>query len=591
MKKFSILFTFSIFTTILFAQGISSMQQRKLSNALTAISNLYVDSIDDKKIVESTLTAILKDLDPHSSYIPKEEVERVNEPLEGSFEGVGIQFQMFNDTLLVSQTVAGCPAAKVGILPGDRIIYIGDKLIAGVKTPNSEILKSLRGPKGSEVSVRILRAGKAQLLLFKIIRDKIPLYSVDATYMIGKDIGYIKISSFGSTTVEEFKKAFAKLQEKGMKSLILSLQGNGGGYLNAAIQLADEFMGKDRLIVYTEGLNQPKSTAVSTNAGNFETGKLIVLIDEYSASASEIVSGALQDWDRALIVGRRSFGKGLVQRQFPLIDGSVMRLTTARYYTPTGRCIQKPYKEGKDKYELDLINRYNKGELLHADSIHFPDSLHYQTLSLKRTVYGGGGIMPDIFVPLDTTRYTDFHRKLVAFGIINKVCVQYVDKNRAELKKKYPTFEKFKKEFEPDEAFLNALITAADKEKEKVSTNKLPKDSMMTVQPSPNGSTKPLKLSTIYQLEPSSSIKLPKESITLQQKPIAKDKETIEKENIEKKEFEKSKPLIKLQLKALIASSLWETNEYYQIMDADNESLLKAIEILETPGAFEKILK
>ena len=229
MKKFSILFTFSIFTTILFAQGISSMQQRKLSNALTAISNLYVDSINDKKLVESTLTAILKDLDPHSSYIPKEEVERVNEPLEGSFEGVGIQFQMFNDTLLVSQTVAGCPAAKVGILPGDRIIYIGDKLIAGVKTPNSEILKSLRGPKGSEVSVRILRAGKSQLLLFKIIRDKIPLYSVDATYMIGKDIGYIKISSFGSTTVEEFKKAFVKLQEKGMKSLILSLQGNGGG--------------------------------------------------------------------------------------------------------------------------------------------------------------------------------------------------------------------------------------------------------------------------------------------------------------------------------------------------------------------------
>jgi carboxyl-terminal processing protease len=395
-------------------------------------------------------------------------------------------------------------------------------------------------------------------LLFKIIRDKIPLYSVDATYMIGKDIGYIKISSFGSTTVEEFKKAFVKLQEKGMKSLILSLQGNGGGYLNAAIQLADEFLGNDRLIVYTEGLNQPKSTAVSTNAGNFETGKLIVLIDEYSASASEIVSGALQDWDRALIVGRRSFGKGLVQRQFPLIDGSVMRLTTARYYTPTGRCIQKPYKDGKDKYELDLINRYNKGELLHADSIHFPDSLHYQTLSLKRTVYGGGGIMPDIFVPLDTTRYTDFHRKLVAFGIINKVCVQYVDKNRAELKKKYPTFEKFKKEFEPDDAFLNALITAAEKEKEK---------------------------------EKVSTTKLPKDSTTTQVAPTKEDKETIERENVEKTEFEKSKPLIKLQLKALIASSLWETNEYYQIMDADNESLLKAIEILQTPGAFEKILK
>jgi len=303
------------------------------------------------------------------------------------------------------------------------------------------------------------------------------------------------------------------------------------------------------------------------------------LIDEYSASASEIVSGALQDWDRALIVGRRSFGKGLVQRQFPLIDGSVMRLTTARYYTPTGRCIQKSYKDGKDKYELDLINRYNKGELLHADSIHFPDSLHYQTLSLKRTVYGGGGIMPDIFVPLDTTRYTDFHRKLVAFGIINKVCVQYVDKNRAELKKKYPTFEKFKKEFEPDDAFLNALITAADKEKEKEkgSTTKLSKDSITTALLKPNVPTKTFK--TLLN------------STSTQTTPNKEDKETIEKENVEKKEFEKSKPLIKLQLKALIARDLWEINEYYQIMDADNESLVKAIEILQTPGAFEKILK
>ncbi len=554
MKKNLFLFIFCISTSILFAQGISSMQQRKLSNALTAISNLYVDSINDKKIVESTLTAILKELDPHSSYIPKEEVERVNEPLEGSFEGVGIQFQLFNDTLLVSQTVAGCPAAKVGILPGDRIIYIGDKLVAGVKAQNSDIIKNLRGPKGSEVTVKILRSGNSQLLLFKIIRDKIPLYSVDATYMISKDIGYIKINSFGSTTVEEFKKAFAKLQLKGMKSLILSLQGNGGGYLTAAIQLADEFLGKDRLIVYTEGLNQPKTTAVSTNVGNFETGKLIVLIDEYSASASEIVSGALQDWDRALIVGRRSFGKGLVQRQFPLIDGSVMRLTTARYYTPTGRCIQKSYKDGKDKYELDLINRFNKGELLHADSIHFPDSLHYQTLSLKRTVYGGGGIMPDIFVPLDTARYTDFHRKLVALGIVNKVSVQYIDKNRSQLKKKYPIFEKFKKEFEPDDAFLNSVIT--EEEKDKMRSSELSKDSTKT-----------------------------------QSKLKNTDKENLDTKNSEMKEFEKSKPLIKLQLKALIARDLWDMNEYYQIMNVENESLLRAIEILQTPGAFEKILK
>ena len=527
MKKISSILFFCIFTTLIFAQGVSSLQQRKLTNALTAISNLYVDSINDKKIVESAITAILKDLDPHSSYIPKEEVERVNEPLEGSFEGVGIQFQLFNDTLLVAQTISGCPAAKVGILPGDRIIFIGDKLIAGVKMQNSDIMKGLRGPKGSEVTVKVLRSGKKDLITFKIIRDKIPIYSVDATYMISDNIGYIKINSFGGTTSSEFKKALLKLKEKGMKSLILSLQSNGGGYLNAAIELVDEFLGSNRQIVYTQGLNQPKTTAESTKAGNFENGKLIILIDEYSASASEIVSGALQDWDRAIIVGRRSFGKGLVQRQFPLIDGSVMRLTTARYYTPTGRCIQKSYKDGKDKYELDLINRFNNGELIHADSIHFPDSLKYQTLGLKRTVYGGGGIMPDIFVPLDTTKFTDFHRSIVANGIVNKVIIQYIDKNRANLKKQYPNFEKFKKEFNIDDVLFNQLITMADKEK--------------------------IKTDSI--------------------------------------QIEKSKPLIRLQLKALIARDLWEMNEYYQIMDADNESLLKAIEILQTPDKYESILK
>jgi carboxyl-terminal processing protease len=388
-------------------------------------------------------------------------------------------------------------------------------------------MKRLRGPKGTEVTVKILRGGKPELMEFSIIRDKIPIHSVDATYMIGKDIGYIKINSFGSTTDEEFQNAFSNLQKKGMKQLILSLQGNGGGYLNTAIQLADEFLSTNKLIVYTQGLNQAKTVAESSAIGKFETGKIIVLVDEYSASASEIVSGALQDWDRAIIVGRRSFGKGLVQRQFPLIDGSMMRLTTARYYTPTGRCIQKSYKDGKDKYELDLVNRYNKGELLHADSIHFPDSLRYQTLQLKRTVYGGGGIMPDIFVPLDTTRFTDFHRKIVARGIVNKVCVQYIDKNRADLKKKYSLFEKFKKDYEVDETLLNQLASAAEKAKIKV-------DSL---------------------------------------------------------QYAISKPLIKLQLKALVARDLWEMNEYYQIMDAENESLLKAIQILQTPGAYEKILK
>ncbi len=553
MRKISILLAISIFTPLIFAQGFSAVQQRKLTNALTAISNLYVDSINDKKLVEDVLENVLKELDPHSSYIPKEEVERVNEPLEGSFEGVGIQFQLLEDTLLVVQTISGCPAEKVGVLPGDRIIYINNELVAGVKMQNSDIFKRLRGPKGTEVTVKILRGGKSNLMEFKIIRDKIPIYSVDASYMIGKDIGYIKINNFGSSTVQEFQKAFATLQKKGMKNLILSLQGNGGGYLNAAIGMADEFLGRNKLIVYTQGLNQPKSVAEATGSGNFETGKMIVLVDEYSASASEILSGALQDWDRAIIVGRRSFGKGLVQRQFPLIDGSMMRLTVARYYTPTGRCIQKPYKDGIDKYEQDLINRYNKGELLHADSIHFPDSLKYQTLNLKRTVYGGGGIMPDIFVPLDTTQFTMFHRKLVALGIVNKVCVQYIDKNRAELKKKYPTFEKFKSGYEVPEELLKQLLTVGEKEIAKNDSAQLGKSQLQIIK---------------SEMKPADK--------------NAKD---------EPSQFEKSKPLIKLQLKALIARDLWEMNEYYQIMDIENESLQKAIEILQTPGAYEKILK
>ncbi len=527
MKKIIFSLLFVVLTPVLFAQGFSATQQRKLTNALTAISNLYVDSINDKKLVENTLEAVLKELDPHSVYIPKEEIERVNEPLEGSFEGVGIQFQLMEDTLLVIQTISGCPAAKVGVLPGDRIIYINNDLVAGVKMQNSDIFKRLRGPKGTEVTVKVKRGDQKELIEFKIIRDKIPLYSVDASYMIGKDIGYIKINNFGNSTVQEFEKAFGELQKKGMKHLVMSLQGNGGGYLNAAIQLADEFLSANKLIVYTQGLNQPKSVAESTSTGIFETGKLIVLVDEYSASASEIVSGALQDWDRAIIVGRRTFGKGLVQRQFPLIDGSMLRLTVARYYTPTGRCIQKSYKNGYDKYEMDLSDRFKKGELLHADSIHFPDSLSYKTLNLKRKVYGGGGIMPDIFVPLDTTRFTAFHRNIVARGVVNKVCVQYIDKNRAELKKKYPTFDKFKKEYEVEEPFLNQLIAQATKDKIKV----------------------------------------------------------------DMAQFAISKPLIKLQLKALVARDLWEMNEYYQIMDDDNESLQKAIQILRTPGAFEKILK
>ncbi len=529
MIRFFATIQFFVFTLTLNAQIFQSMQpveQRTLVSAFNAISNFYVDSTDNKKLVETAITSMLKELDPHSSFIPKEEVERVNEPLEGSFEGIGIQFQIIEDTLLVIQTIAGTPADKVGVLPGDKMIYINDELIAGVKIQNSDVMKKLRGPRGSEVTVKIQRNGNPELRIFKIVRDKIPIYSVDATYMIDKETGYIKINNFGSTTVAEFKKSFAELKKKGMKNLILSLQGNGGGYLNAAVELADEFLSRDKLVVYTQGVRQPKKISNATGVGNFETGKLIILVDEYSASASEIVSGAVQDWDRGVIIGRRTFGKGLVQGQLPLPDGSMLRLTTARYYTPSGRCIQKPYKNRADKYERDIQTRMKNGELFHADSIHFPDSLKYETLTLKRTVYGGGGIMPDVFVPADTTKYTEYHRNLVSRGVLNNVVARYVNNNRDMLKKEYSTFDKYNKKFVTNDELIAKLVAAGEKEK------------------------------------------------------IARNEDQLKI----------SEPLIKLQIKALIARDLWDMNSYYRIIDVENESLQRALEILNTTGAYEKIL-
>ena len=522
-----ILFAFIIFnTTTAFSQFRLNADLLKLNNVFNAVTNLYVDSVDEKKLVETAIIAALKDLDPHSSYIPKEEVDKLNEPLEGSFEGVGIQFQIFNDTILVVQTITGTPAEKVGVLPGDRIVYIDDELIAGQKIQNSDVTKRLRGKKGSEVEVKILRRGVPELILFKIIRDKIPVNSIDASYMIDKEIGYIKINNFGSKTVDEYKTAFSALKKQGMRHLILNLQGNGGGYLNAAIELADEFLSRDKLIVYTEGLRQKRMTSNATAIGGFEQGKLIMLVDEYSASASEIVSGAVQDWDRGIIVGRRTFGKGLVQRQIPLSDGSMLRLTTSRYYTPSGRSIQKPYKDGVDKYRKDLVDRFEHGEMQHMDSIHFADSLQYTTNVLKRTVYGGGGIMPDVFIPLDTTRFTDFHRKIVAQGVMNKIVVQYNDRNRDSLKKKYRNFDQFKNTFTIETELLDEMKEMAEQE------------------------------GIVYDDE----------------------------------QYNLSKDLISLQLKALIARDIWSMNEYYRIMDAENEALQRAIQILQSADAYDQIL-
>lgn len=489
---------------------------RKLQLAEFAIANLYVDDVDEDKLVEDAIINMLEELDPHSTYSDAEEVKKLNEPLVGNFDGIGVQFNMATDTLFIIQPVSGGPSEKVGILAGDRIIEVNDTVIAGVKMSTEEIMRRLRGPKGTKVNLKIMRRGVSGLLPFTVKRDKIPVYSLDASYMMNKTTGYIRISRFAATTAEEFEKALHDLQKKGMRNLILDLQGNGGGYLNAAIEIANHMLQKGELIVYTEGKRNPRTEFNARGNGDFRDGKFVVLVDEFSASASEIVTGAIQDWDRGTVVGRRTFGKGLVQRPIDLPDGSMIRLTVARYYTPSGRCIQKPY-ESIEQYNKDLIERYNRGEMLSADSIHFPDSLKAKTLKLGRTVYGGGGIMPDYFVPIDTTYYTDYYLALRDKGAIVQENLKLIDAHRSEWKEKYKTFERFNKRFEVSDEMLEDLISLG---------------------------------------------------------------KTLGAE-FKEDEYKTALPLIKIQLKALIARDLWDMNEYFQVINSINNTVQKGLELIE----------
>lgn len=434
---------------------------KKLTSALQIIDLFYVDTVNNNKLVETAIVNMLKQLDPHSTYWTKEDMKEANEPLIGNFEGIGVQFSIVKDTIMVVTPTPGGPSEKLGIQAGDRIVKIDGQDATGSEINNNWVIKHLRGTKGTKVNVSIYRKGKKDLIEYTITRDKIPINSIDATFMASKDIGYIKLNRFGSTTMEEFSASVKELKSSGMKSLILDLRGNGGGYLQTAVDLADEFLGKKKLVVYTEGNNSPKVTYDATGKGDFEKGKLVILVDEASASASEIVSGAVQDWDRGLIMGRRSFGKGLVQKPFPLPDGSAIRLTTAKYFTPTGRCIQKPYNEGTDKYFKDLTERYKHGETFHPDSIKFPDSLKYFTPK-NRVVYGGGGIMPDIFIPADTSRISDYYSNILRKGLMYQYSLQYIDKNRDSLKNKYNDAASFIKGFQIDEAIQNAFISYAE---------------------------------------------------------------------------------------------------------------------------------
>lgn len=520
LKKTSLPFQL-LFALFLLSSGIQAQVNRTATtekfNALMGyISQFYVDSVAEEKIVEEAIISMLEQLDPHSIYIPRKEVEEMNAPLKGNFDGVGIRYQVMKDTIMVVNPIPGGPSEKVGIRAGDKIITIDGKTVAGVGIRSAQIQEKLRGPKGTKVSVEIMRSGQKEPLKFTISRDKIPIFSIDAAYMATPEIGYIKLNSFGETTMREFKVAFDSLKRQGMKSLIFDLQGNGGGYLNTAIELCDEFLGGDKLIVFTEGRAFERKDVFARKEGVFESGKLVLLIDESSASASEILSGAVQDWDRGLIIGRRSFGKGLVQKPITLPDGSQVRLTTQRYYTPSGRCIQKPYEDGSEQYYKEKYQRYLSGEMTFKDSIKIPDSLKFQTKVNKREVYGAGGIIPDIFVPIDTTTNSDYLNKILRAGVFNNFCLNYVDQNRIFLKSNYAQFSKFKAEFKIDQALLDEFIAFADKEGVKFND----------------------------------------------------------------KDFAVSKRVIEIRIKAGIASNLWDYGYFYEIINELNPSYLKAIEAI-----------
>ncbi|MCH8902333.1 MAG: PDZ domain-containing protein [Bacteroidetes bacterium] len=432
----------------------------KVNQVLEYIDKKYVDSVNKTVLIKSAIQGILKNLDPHSVYISPTNLQQASEFLQGNFEGIGIRFFIVNDTIMVVSPIAGGPSAALGILPGDKIIEIESENVAGIGISEQDVVNMLRGEKGSAVNISILRANTRAILAFDIIRDKIPLYSVDVSYMVDENIGYIKISHFSRTTNTEFTKAINILKSQGLQKMILDLRGNPGGFLNAAIVLADEFINEGKLLLYTEGRRQEKEEYRASKGGKFEQGDLVILIDRGSASASEIVAGAIQDWDRGVIIGRRSFGKGLVQEQHQFEDGSAIRLTIARYYTPIGRCIQKPYDNGFEDYYFESYERFSSGELGSADSIEFADSLKFITPAGK-VVYGGGGIMPDIFVPLDTSRNSVYLNKLMRKGLVMQFAYDHVSNHKTDFNS-YKNVAEFIEHYDAGKELVPRLIKYAE---------------------------------------------------------------------------------------------------------------------------------
>jgi len=521
----------AVFSAVCFLQTSAQIKNpsettEKFATLLNYIDLMYVDTVQAAALTEKAIIHMLEELDPHSVYLSKEEVQSANEPLQGSFDGIGVQFQILHDTILVVEPIQGGPSEKLGIRSGDKIVKIDGDNVAGIGIKNSDVMKKLKGPKGTKVAVGIERNREADLYYYTIVRDKIPIYSSDASYMVAPGIGYVKISRFAQTTAEEMRKAITELRAEGMKDLVIDLQDNGGGLLDIAVEMCDEFISGDRLLVYTEGRSFPRDErrANPEKKGIFEKGRLIVLIDESSASASEILSGAVQDWDRGLIIGRRSFGKGLVQRPVRLPDGSMVRLTVQKYFTPSGRCIQKSYDDGLKEYEKDKEKRFKNGELFSLDSLNLPDSLKYYTNLKKRTVYGGGGILPDIFVPLDTSENSNYFSEMLRTGVNNDWVMNYTNAQRASLIEKYPDIKAFTEKYELPENAMTEMI----------------------------------------------------DMLTKKEVPF------------NEAQYKISEHAMRLRTKALIARNLYDNEAFYVIINDLNPALKKAVQVLQD-GTFEKM--
>jgi carboxyl-terminal processing protease len=560
-----------------FAQNSSyQVNYNKMNQLLRAINELYVDTVNFNAIVENATVEMLKELDPHTIYIPAKEVQQANEPLQGAFDGIGVTFQLIKDTINVMEVIVGGPSDKVGLMAGDKIIKVDTSDAFGDAIDNQWVMTHLRGKKGTKVEIFVRRGNNVEPLQFTIVRDKIPMNSINVFFMVDQTTGYIRLERFAATSKTEFSDALHSLQKQGMKNLIFDLRGNGGGYLNTAFEIADEFIENERIIVYTDNFRNTGEKLLATKIGDFEKGKLIVLVDEGSASASEIVSGAVQDWDRGLIMGRRTFGKGLVQKPLNLADQSQVRITISRYYTPTGRCIQKPYDDGLDSYLEDIQLRSQHGELYSADSIHFPDSLKYKTPNGK-IVYGGGGIMPDIFIPLDTTKYSSLYGEMFRKGIFSGFTLDYMNSNRELLKTKYPTIEDFKKNFVVTDEMLNSVMKYAHKEGVKDSV-----PLYFTKRAELFFKEKGDHLDSLYN-DPNSI-----QSLEQFNQLFAEFMNQSYAESMQFRNLTKINDFIKEAIMFEFARNLFSYGEAYQIFLLSDETFLKAVQVINDDKVFKK---